>query len=152
MEPVARDSLFSTSTRANPTPKAAAPAVRRPSIPVNPLSAAAMRMPAYPETSNPWSDAPSSPSPGGGSTPKFDIDVQALAQQAMHRPQFAADEATEGEGDDYGGEADEGLLGQVDAMLEEESEGTGASSFSRFDVASSLTFSFFRRYRTRRDR
>lgn len=51
-----------------------------------------------------------------------DIDVQALAQQAMQRPQFAVDVAApegEGEGDEpYGGEADDGLLGQVDAMLQ----------------------------------
>ncbi|GAA5978525.1 hypothetical protein JCM11641_007973 [Rhodosporidiobolus odoratus] len=113
IEPTARDSLFSTSTsRIKPAPRPAPE-------PVNPLSAAAMRMPAYPEQGNPWADSHSSPRSPSPSTQKHDIDVQALAQQAMLRPQFAADVATEGEGDDYAGDGDEGgLLGQVDAMLE----------------------------------
>ncbi|GAA5952670.1 hypothetical protein JCM10213_005221 [Rhodosporidiobolus nylandii] len=115
IEPVARDSLFSTSTSRNkPTPRPVAESV-------NPLSAAAMRMPAYPsQEDNPWADAQSSPRAPSPSTQKHDIDVQALAQQAMQRPRFAADVATEGEGEDYGGDADDGLLGQVDAMLEAE--------------------------------
>ncbi|GAA6000472.1 uncharacterized protein JCM10292_001531 [Rhodotorula paludigena] len=130
IEPTARDSLFSTSTNRNkPTSAAARRASETPS---NPLSAAAMRMPAYPSApppadmgDNPWADA-QSPHAGaagdGAAGGVHDIDVQALAQQAMQRPQFAVDVAApegEGEGDEpYGGEADDGLLGQVDAMLQ----------------------------------
>ncbi|GAA5899938.1 hypothetical protein JCM6882_007007 [Rhodosporidiobolus microsporus] len=120
IEPTARENLFSTSTSRNAKspPPAASPE------PVNPLSAAAMRMPAYPsqqEDDNPWAEVRSSPSPA---TREHDIDVQALARQAMQRPQFAADEAKEGEGEDLGAEADEGLLVQVDAMLEADGGGS----------------------------
>ncbi|GAA5849918.1 hypothetical protein JCM8547_000954 [Rhodosporidiobolus lusitaniae] len=126
IEPTARDSLFSTSgPRHKPAP------LPRPSEPVNPLSAAAMRMPAYPQSDNPWDDVKSVSSPGAGNAPK-DIDVLALAKQAMQRPQFAADVATEGGegGEDYGGDADEGLLGQVDAMLEAEGASPGIAAGS----------------------
>ncbi|GAA5890230.1 hypothetical protein JCM8208_002744 [Rhodotorula glutinis] len=126
IEPTARDSLFSTSTaRAKPPPSTASSAAT--AEPINPLSAAAMRMPAYPSASstasyaptedNPWSDARSSAAAG-------DIDVQALAQAAMQRPQFAVDEATEGDGgEEYGGEGE--LLGAVDAMLEDDDAHAG---------------------------
>ncbi|KAJ8296851.1 putative GTPase-activating protein [Rhodotorula toruloides] len=116
IEPTARDSLFSTSSNRK---KAPLPPASDQSA-VNPLSAAAMRMPAYPTQENPWADAASEKGELSSSAPKHDIDVQALAQQAMQRPQFAVDEATEGgEGEDmYGGEGEEGLLGQVDAMLQ----------------------------------
>lgn len=100
-----------------------------------------MRMPAYPsasqshspahdEEANPWADARSAAP--AGSAAAGDIDVQALAQAAMQRPQFALDEAAgdpdpelgaEGdaaEGDEYGGEGE--LLGAVDAMLEDDDE------------------------------
>ncbi|GAA6001680.1 hypothetical protein JCM10207_002263 [Rhodosporidiobolus poonsookiae] len=121
IEPVARENLFSTSTARNKSPPVPAAAAET----VNPLSAAAMRMPAYPQQDNPWAEA-SSPGAAPASTLRDDFDVQALAQQAMQRPTFAADEATEGEGDDLGAEADEGLLGQVDAMLEaEDADRTG---------------------------
>lgn len=91
-----------------------------------------MRMPAYPSQENPWaeeksSSTASSPSVGGGGG-ALDIDVQALAQQAMQRPQFTIDEATEADGEDFGGEGDEALLGQVDAMLQaDDAEGKGES-------------------------
>ncbi|GAA6035200.1 hypothetical protein JCM8097_006416 [Rhodosporidiobolus ruineniae] len=124
IEPVARENLFSTSASRTKSP----PVVPSPEA-VNPLSAAAMRQPAYPQPQddNPWAEMRSAlPSPA---TQMHDIDVQALAQQAMQRPQFAADEATEGaEGEDYGGEADEGLLGQVDAMLEADEAGRGGNN------------------------
>ncbi|CEQ42179.1 SPOSA6832_03986, partial [Sporobolomyces salmonicolor] len=112
IEPTARDQLFSTSTsRKKPPPLPTA------SEALNPLSAASMRTPAYPSPENPWADdrahAPS-PSPA---TPAHDIDVQALAKQAMQRPQFTIDEATEGEGEDFGAEGDDGLLGQVDPFF-----------------------------------
>jgi hypothetical protein len=87
-------------------------------------------MPAYPSQENPWADeksssTSSSPQVGGGSG-ALDIDVQALAQQAMQRPQFTIDEATEADGEDFGGEGDEGLLGQVDAMLQaDDADGKG---------------------------
>ncbi|BGP28952.1 hypothetical protein JCM10296v2_000688 [Rhodotorula toruloides] len=116
IEPTARDSLFSTSSNRK---KAPLPPASDHSA-VNPLSAAAMRMPAYPTQENPWAEAAGAKGELPSSAPKHDIDVQALAQQAMQRPQFAVDEATEGgEGEDmYGGEGEEGLLGQVDAMLQ----------------------------------
>ncbi|GAA5937064.1 hypothetical protein JCM1841_002790 [Sporobolomyces salmonicolor] len=119
IEPTARDQLFSTSTsRKKPPPLPTA------SEALNPLSAASMRTPAYPSPENPWADdrahAPS-PSPA---TPAHDIDVQALAKQAMQRPQFTIDEATEGEGEDFGAEGDDGLLGQVDRMLAENDDGS----------------------------
>ncbi|GAA5832894.1 hypothetical protein JCM11251_000520 [Rhodosporidiobolus azoricus] len=120
IEPTARENLFSTSTSRKP--KSLPPLTN--SEPVNPLSAAAMRMPAYPQADddNPWADVRASlPSPASR---EHDIDVQALARQAMQRPQFAADEAKEGEGEDLGAEADEGLLGQVDAMLEADEAAT----------------------------
>ncbi|BGP45006.1 hypothetical protein JCM10450v2_000821 [Rhodotorula kratochvilovae] len=123
IEPTARDSLFSTSTgRSKPAP---APL---PAEALNPLSAAAMRLPAYPSSppapgaadDNPWADARGA----GGASGAADIDVQALAQRAMMRPQFAVDEATEGAGEEeYGGEGEEGLLGAVDAMLEADEQG-----------------------------
>ncbi|GAA6051294.1 hypothetical protein JCM3770_006798 [Rhodotorula araucariae] len=125
IEPTARDSLFSTSAgRSKPAP---APLVTAEAL--NPLSAAAMRMPAYPGSpplappadDNPWADAPRG---SGGAADE--IDVQALAQRAMMRPQFAVDEATEGGpgGDDeFGAEGDDGLLGAVDAMLEADEHG-----------------------------
>lgn len=142
IEPTARGSLFSTSTaRARPAPSAAAPAATPAAESINPLSAAAMRMPAYPsasqshspahdEEAGPWADARSAAP--AGSAAAGDIDVQALAQAAMQRPQFALDEAAgdpdpelgaEGdaaEGDEYGGEGE--LLGAVDAMLEDDDE------------------------------
>lgn len=93
---------------------------------MNPLSAAAMRMPAYPTSDNPWAnDSPSAPS--APSVPQHDIDVQALAQQAaMQRPQFAVDEVAEDDGEDWvGADGDDGLLGQVDAMLQAEPQGSG---------------------------
>jgi len=135
IEPTARDSLFSTSTsRAKPPSSTVGSSTASAAEPVNPLSAAAMRMPAYPSASstasyapaenNPWSDAHSSTAAG-------DIDVQALAQAAMQRPQFAVDEATEGDGgEEYGGEGE--LLGAVDAMLEDDDAhaGDGASPLS----------------------
>ncbi|KPV78640.1 uncharacterized protein RHOBADRAFT_33366 [Rhodotorula graminis WP1] len=129
IEPTARDSLFSTSTsRAKPPPATSGTTSSLAAAePINPLSAAAMRMPAYPSSSstasyapaedNPWSDARSSTAAG-------DIDVQALAQAAMQRPQFAVDEATEGDGgEEYGGEGE--LLGAVDAMLEDDDAHAG---------------------------
>lgn len=92
-----------------------------------------MRMPAYPTSENPWAAADGKPDSAAPLAPQHDIDVQALAQQAaLQRPQFAVDEATEGEGEEWvggeggeGGEGDEGLLGQVDAMLQAEPAGAG---------------------------
>ncbi|TKA54628.1 hypothetical protein B0A53_03035 [Rhodotorula sp. CCFEE 5036] len=114
IEPQARDTLFSTSTarkQSSPLPVA--------EHAINPLSAAAMRMPAYPTSENPWADAAKTEGSSGISIPQHDIDVQALAQAALQRPQFADDAATEGEGEEYvGPEGDDGLLGQVDAMLQ----------------------------------
>ncbi|GAA5899035.1 uncharacterized protein JCM6883_003516 [Sporobolomyces salmoneus] len=126
LEPTARDQLFSTSARKKPLPPASVSPT--PAAALNPLSAAAMRIPAYPQE-NPWADektssSSSSPQAGGGA---LDIDVQALAQQAMQRPQFTIDEATEADGEDFAGEGDETLLGQVDAMLQEDAaEGKGS--------------------------
>ncbi|GAA5980178.1 hypothetical protein JCM10908_001563 [Rhodotorula pacifica] len=120
IEPQARDTLFSTSTsKRKPAP---APAVEHA---VNPLSAAAMRMPAYPTSENPWADSAASET-ASSSMPQHDIDVQALAQQAaLQRPQFADDQATEGEGEEWvGPDGDDGLLGQVDAMLQAEEPAT----------------------------
>ncbi|SCZ90894.1 BZ3500_MvSof-1268-A1-R1_Chr1-3g02357 [Microbotryum saponariae] len=121
IEPTARDSLFSTSTKPaaarNPTPVAvveSAPAV-------NPLSAAAMRMPAYPPVMNPWANEPASTKVGA---PTREIDVQDLARQvAEERTQFADDQFVidnEGEEDaDLGaGELDGDLMNQVDQMLD----------------------------------
>lgn len=96
-----------------------------------------MRIPAYPTQDNPWADekagsssSSSSPQPGGGGA--LDIDVQALAQQAMQRPQFTIDEATEGDGDEFVGDVDEGgLMGEVDAMLQaDEASNKGELSLS----------------------
>ncbi|GAA6062763.1 hypothetical protein JCM10212_005559 [Sporobolomyces blumeae] len=129
IEPTARDQLFSTSNRKKaPLP----PVVASPDV-VNPLSAAAMRMPAYPTQDNPWADERSSASnvsspQVGGVGGALDIDVQALAQQAMQRPQFTIDEATEGDGEEYVGDGDDGLLGQVDAMLEADDAKRGGPS------------------------
>lgn len=124
IEPQARDTLFSTSTarkQSSPLPVA--------EHAINPLSAAAMRMPAYPTSENPWADAAKTEGSSGISIPQHDIDVQALAQAALQRPQFADDAATEGEGEEYvGPEGDDGLLGQVDAMLQaDEQAGAGWS-------------------------
>lgn len=100
-----------------------------------------MRIPAYPQE-NPWADektssSSSSPQAGGGA---LDIDVQALAQQAMQRPQFTIDEATEADGEDFAGEGDETLLGQVDAMLQEDAaEGKGASRSFRIVYSVDVT-------------
>ncbi|GAA5950368.1 hypothetical protein JCM3765_004522 [Sporobolomyces pararoseus] len=130
IEPTARDQLFSTSNRKKAPPPAALPPT--PDA-VNPLSAAAMRMPAYPSQENPWAEekssfTASSPQVGGGGG-ALDIDVQALAQQAMQRPQFTIDEATEADGEDFGGDGDEALLGQVDAMLQaDDAEGKGGDT------------------------
>ncbi|GAA5922571.1 uncharacterized protein JCM15063_003347 [Sporobolomyces koalae] len=122
IEPTARDQLFSTTHRKKPTPSGTGAAASSAVDSVNPLSAAAMRIPAYPTQENPWADGTSSSSsPSAGApagTGSLDIDVQALAQQAMQRPQFTIDEATEGEGDEFAGEGEDGLLGQVDAMLQ----------------------------------
>ncbi|GAA6011687.1 hypothetical protein JCM8202_004117 [Rhodotorula sphaerocarpa] len=126
IEPQARGTLFSTS---NARKAPASPAT--PEAVANPLSAAAMRMPAYPTSENPWAAADGKPDSAAPLAPQHDIDVQALAQQAaLQRPQFAVDEATEGEGEEWvggeggeGGEVDEGLLGQVDAMLQAEPAG-----------------------------
>lgn len=128
IEPQARGTLFSTS---NARKAPASPAT--PEAVANPLSAAAMRMPAYPTSENPWAAADGKPDSAAPLAPQHDIDVQALAQQAaLQRPQFAVDEATEGEGEEWvggeggeGGEGDEGLLGQVDAMLQAEPAGAG---------------------------
>lgn len=121
IEPQARDTLFSTSTsRKQPSP------LPVPEHAINPLSAAAMRMPAYPTSENPWADSAKTEDSSGTSIPQHDIDVQALAQAALQRPRFADDAATEGEGEEWvGPEGDDGLLGQVDAMLEaDEQAGT----------------------------
>lgn len=124
IEPQARDTLFSTSTaRKQPSPQPV------PEHAINPLSAAAMRMPAYPTSENPWADSTKTEGSSGTSIPQHDIDVQALAQAALQRPRFADDAATEGEGEEWvGPEGDDGLLGQVDAMLQaDEQAGTGSS-------------------------
>lgn len=118
IEPQARDRLFSTSSARKQPPSL--PAAEHA---VNPLSAAAMRMPAYPTSENPWADSAKIDS-SSNAIAQHDIDVQALAQQAaLQRPQFADDAAIEGEGEGEewaGPEGDEGLLGQVDAMLQAE--------------------------------
>ncbi|KAI5481518.1 GTPase activating protein [Pseudohyphozyma bogoriensis] len=123
LEPMARDGgLFSTSSSRN-TPKASPQ--HSPEMP-HPLSAAAMRMPAYPPaanapsypTENPWADVPSS---------RRDIDIEAAAAQAFERPQFVLDDAGEGEDEDYGGEGegegDDQLMQDVDDMLADDDQG-----------------------------
>lgn len=112
LEPQARDSLFSTS-RSKPT------SPRIPEEAPHPLSAAAMRLPAYPQspsypvTENPWADTPAS---------GHDIDVQAAAARAMERPQFVIDDVGDGDdgdgddGEEDGGD-DGGLVDQVDQFL-----------------------------------
>lgn len=131
IEPQARDSLFSTSNR----PPKQQPA--SPEIP-NPLSAAAMRMPAYPQASNPWADAPSS----GSSSPnlgRHEIDVQAAASQALHRQQFVIDNVAEGDDEDYaGGEGDAELMNQVERMLVEDEAVTGKEAQSGHGESSTL--------------
>ncbi|ORY75652.1 rab-GTPase-TBC domain-domain-containing protein [Leucosporidium creatinivorum] len=126
IEPQARDSLFSTSNRPPKQPAS-------PEIP-NPLSAAAMRMPAYPPTSNPWADASSS----GSSSPnlgRHEIDVQAAASQALHRQQFVIDDVAEGDDEDYaGGEGDAELMNQVERMLVEDEAVTGKAAQSGQDL------------------
>lgn len=118
IEPTARDSLFSTASR----PPKTAPAVAEVA---NPLSAAAMRMPAYPPVSNPWADAPSKSS-SSNSSARHEIDVQAAASQALHREQFVIDDVAEGDDEDYGGgEGDAELMNQVERMLDEEKGLTG---------------------------
>lgn len=116
IEPQARDSLFSTSrTTRRPPP----PPVASTSASANPLSAAAMRMPAYPAVSNPWADTKSS----GAPTPRHEIDVQEAAEKMMERPQFTIDDVTDGDEEDFGafeGPADGDLLNQVDQMLKDE--------------------------------
>lgn len=121
IEPTARDSLFSTSTTRT-TPKI--PAQGSPEIP-HPLSAAAMRMPAYPSTDNPWA-AESSSSTNNITARERDIDVQDLAHRALERQQFVIDDVVAGddEGDYVGGDtADAELMNQVDNMLSEENTG-----------------------------
>lgn len=110
LEPQARDSLFSTSASRN---KPTSP--RIPEEAPHPLSAAAMRLPAYPQspsypaTENPWADTPAS---------GHDIDVQAAAARAMERPQFDIDDVGDGdEGDEEDGGDDAGLVDQVDQFL-----------------------------------
>lgn len=111
LEPVARDSLFSTGRTA---PKVS-PRPELVELP-HPLSAAAMRLPAYPTPShvvdtlppmhNPWADIPST---------RSDIDVQGLARM-MERPQFVIDDTGDGDGEDEGNDAD--LLVEVDNFLQ----------------------------------
>lgn len=134
IEPTARDSLFSTAPRtprtggASPVPGQTSAAEAS-----NPLSAAAMRQPAYPPpppSDNPWLD--SRPAPvrtASGSSAAHrgsgvrDIDVQALARAAI-RPQFGIDET--GGGVEEGEVDDEQLMNQVEGMLrgqEAEAEG-----------------------------
>lgn len=50
----------------------------------------------------------------------------------MQRPQFTIDEATEGDGDEFVGDVDEGgLMGEVDAMLQaDEASNKGELSLS----------------------
>lgn len=119
IEPTARDSLFSTSNR----PPKTAPAVAEVA---NPLSAAAMRMPAYPAVSNPWADAPSKSSSSSPTPARHEIDVQAAASQALNREQFVIDDVADGDEEDYaGGEGDAELMNQVEKMLDEEGGLTG---------------------------
>lgn len=129
IEPQARNSLFSTS---RPTKQDKPSNVHVSVPPANPLSAAAMRMPAYPAVSNPWADVKSSGS--GPSTPRHEIDVQEAAAKIMERPQFIIDDVTDGDGDedDFGDfegpvEGDADLLNQVDKMLVED-EGTSGKA------------------------
>ncbi|SCV68775.1 BQ2448_896 [Microbotryum intermedium] len=127
IEPTARDSLFSTSTATKTSAaKNTTPAAVVESAPaVNPLSAAAMRMPAYPPVMNPWANEPATTKVG---TPTREIDVQDLARQvAEERTQFADDQFVidnEGEEDADlgGGEIDGDLMNQVDQMLDGEQQ------------------------------
>lgn len=122
IEPTARDSLFSTANQRPP---------KLPSSPdPNPLSAASMRMPAYPTVSNPWADAPSTSS---APSARHEIDVQAAASQALQREQFVIDDVAEGgegaEEEDYaGGEGDAELMNQVERMLIEEEAVSGKAA------------------------
>lgn len=137
IEPTARDSLFSTAPR---TPKSGTggaspvPGQATASETANPLSAAAMRQPAYPPPSdNPWLDSRPTPArtASGSSDRRLsgvrDIDVQALARAAI-RPQFGIDEAGEKEAgaEDEGDADDEQLMNQVEGMLkQQDAEGAG---------------------------
>ncbi|KAM0793168.1 hypothetical protein ACM66B_000642 [Microbotryomycetes sp. NB124-2] len=148
IEPQARDSLFSTSTKSSKGPQKTLSSSTAQDH-VNPLSAAAMRMPAYPETSNPWADAPSSSSTSKkASTIRHEIDVQKAAEQAMDRPQFVIDDAGGQGADEDGfddddeefgafsnGHEDSDLMNQVDKMLVEEEQGlTGSAAKSGQDL------------------
>ncbi|KAK4058097.1 hypothetical protein OIO90_000836 [Microbotryomycetes sp. JL221] len=149
IEPQARDSLFSTSTStASKKPVSSSVSSHATAEQLNPLSAAAMRMPAYPAPNNPWADAGSS---GSRSTADLDtasrheIDVQRAAEQAMDRPQFVIDDVRGQGGDDDGldddeneefgafndGTEDSDLMNQVDKMLVEEEQAlTGSAAKS----------------------
>lgn len=115
IEPIARDSLFSTSQRKAPVSPLTI------ETPLNPLSAAAMRTPAYPTfapptypTENPWADAESA-------TRGRDIDIQSVARAAMERPQFVLDNSGDGDYDEDEDGAGE-ILDQVDTFLAQSSD------------------------------
>ncbi|KAK4054839.1 hypothetical protein OIV83_000763 [Microbotryomycetes sp. JL201] len=144
IEPQARDSLFSTSNKSTKAPLTGKAPSLTTSERVNPLSAAAMRMPAYPETSNPWADAPTSNSSQRDPSIRHEIDVQKAAERAMDRPQFVIDDAGGQGADDDGfdddddefgafnnGHEDGDLMNQVDKMLVEEEQAlTGSAARS----------------------
>ena len=117
LEPQARDSLFSTAIT-KPAPARVSP-IPSPSELPHPLSAAAMRLPAYPSPTlgsipsvqNPWADVPTS---------RRDVDIQRAAMM-MERPQFVIDDHGDGdEEEDYGAEGarDDALLMEVDTFLQ----------------------------------
>lgn len=116
LEPPPRMSLFSgfgglPSSPIQPLPEPL-PAVSTP----HPLSAAAMRLPAYPTYvaapgENPWAEVTSS---------NREIDVRAAAA-SLERTQFVIDHAGDGgEEEDAGDVDDQNLLDEVDTMLSQD--------------------------------
>ncbi|KAM0755549.1 TBC-domain-containing protein [Meredithblackwellia eburnea MCA 4105] len=117
LEPQARDSLFSTSRTSAKT----SPQLNPSEIP-HPLSAAAMRMPAYPVVAsepapaiqNPWADVPSS---------NKEIDIQKAAAM-LERPQFSIGDDDDSDEDEDGafatgdGDRDADLMVEVDNFLQ----------------------------------
>jgi hypothetical protein len=127
MEPVARDSLFSTSTSRS-SAKRSPRLESQQTEPVNPLSAAAMRMPAWPapattasfdtyQSENPWADVPSK---------SRDIDIQQVAARAFERPQFVLDDAGEVDYDEEDPDGD--LMAQVDTFLASSADDGGKTA------------------------
>lgn len=123
IEPVARDSLFSTSNRK------VQPNITSQSN--NPLSAASMRAP-IPSITASTKKLPTFPS----EDPWQSFDVQAAAAKAMERTQFVIDDAGDGEDEEdddeeleNGTDVDGGhsLLDEVDSFLSQADEVDGIS-------------------------